>query len=81
MYGHEVLMSLQTRAKSFGTHFFPFHVSNIRLWRMTVYSMEKRGKHCQAISFMSDIDGVNFPVTIANYVPPFGCHLNSIGVV
>jgi hypothetical protein len=24
MYGHEVLMSLQTRAKLFGTHFFPF---------------------------------------------------------
>jgi hypothetical protein len=81
MYGHEVLMSLQTRAKLFGTHFFPFHVSDIRLWRMTVYSMEKRRQHCQATSFMSDLDDVNFPVTIANCVSPFGSHLNSIGVI
>jgi hypothetical protein len=44
MYGHEVLMSLQTRTKLFGTHFFSFHVSDIEVWRMTVNSMEKR-KH------------------------------------
>jgi hypothetical protein len=81
MCGHEVLMSLQTRAKLFGTHFFYFHVSDIRLWRMTVYCMEKRMQHCQATSFMSDLDDINFPVTIANCVSPFGCHLNSIGVI
>jgi hypothetical protein len=33
-----------------------------------------------ATSFMSDLDDVNFPVTVANCVSPFGCHLNSIGV-
>jgi hypothetical protein len=81
MYGHEVLMSLQTRAKLFGTHFFPFHVSDIRMWRMTVYSMEKCKHYCQAISFLSDLIDVSFPVTIANCVSPFGSHLNSIGVI
>jgi hypothetical protein len=81
MYGHEVLMSLQTRAKLFGTHFFHFHVSDITLWRMTVNSMEKRRQHCQATSFMSDLDDVNFPVTVATRVSLFGCHLKSIGVI
>jgi hypothetical protein len=81
MYGHEVLMSLQTRAKFFGTHFLHCYVSDIRLWRMTVYSMEKRWQHCQATSFMSDFDDVNFPVTVANCISPFGSHLNSIGVI
>jgi hypothetical protein len=47
---------------------------------MTVYSMEKRRQHCQATRFMSDLDDVNFPVTIANCVSPSGSHLNSIGV-
>jgi hypothetical protein len=81
MYGHEVLMYLQTRAKLFGTHLFLFHVSDIRLYRMTVYSMEKCKHHCQATSFMSDLDDVNFPLTIANCFSPFGSHLNSIGVI
>jgi hypothetical protein len=80
MYGHEVLMPLQMRANLFGTHFFHFHVSDIRLWRMTVYSVEKRRHHCQAVSFMSDFDDINFPVTTANYISPFGSHLNNIGV-
>jgi hypothetical protein len=43
MYGHEVLMSLQTRAKFFGTHFLHSFVSDVRLWRMTDYSMENAG--------------------------------------
>jgi hypothetical protein len=81
MYGHEVLMSLQTRSKLFGTHFVHFHVSDIRLWRMTVYSKEKRMQHCQATSFMSDLDDVNFPVTVVNCSSPFWCHLNSIEVI
>jgi hypothetical protein len=81
MYGHEVLMSLQTRAMLFGAPFFRFHITDIRLWRMTVYSMEKHRQHCQATSFESDLDDVNFPVTVANCVSPFGCHLNSIGVI
>jgi hypothetical protein len=37
---HNEIVS-QTRAKLFGTHFFHFLVSDIRLWRMTVCSMEK----------------------------------------
>jgi hypothetical protein len=78
MYGHAVLTSLQTQEKLFGTHFFHFHVSDIRLWRMTVYSMEERRQRCQATSFMSDLDDVNFPVTVANCVSPFGSYLNSI---
>jgi hypothetical protein len=81
MYGHEVLMSLQTRAKLFGTHFIHFHVSDIRLWRITVYFTGKRWQHCQATSFMSDFDDFNFQVTVANCVSPFGCHLNSIRVI
>jgi hypothetical protein len=36
---------------------------------MTVYFMEKRRHHCQATSFMSDLDDVNFPVIIANFFP------------
>jgi hypothetical protein len=51
MYRHEVLMSLQTRSKLFGTRLSQCHVSDIRLWRMTVYSMEKRWQHCVAITF------------------------------
>jgi hypothetical protein len=43
--------------------------------------MEKRRHHCQATSFLSDLDDVNFPVTVANCVSPFGSHLNSIGVI
>jgi hypothetical protein len=81
MYGQEVLMSLQKRAKLLGTHFFPFHGSDIRLNQMTVYSMEKRSHHSQATSLMSDLDDVNFPVTIANCVSPFGSRLNSIRVI
>jgi hypothetical protein len=81
MYGHEVLMSLQTRAELFGTHLLHSHVSDVRLWRMTVYSVEKRRQHFQATSFMSDFDDVNFPVTVANCISPFGSYLNSIGVI
>jgi hypothetical protein len=46
MYGHEVLMSLRTRAKFFGTHFSHSHVSDISLWQMKVYSMKERRQHC-----------------------------------
>jgi hypothetical protein len=81
MYGHEVLMSLQMQAKLFGTHFLHSYVSDIRLWRMTVDSMEKRRQHCQATSFMSDLDDVEIPVTVANCIFPFGSHLNSIGLI
>jgi hypothetical protein len=62
-----------------GTHFFHFRVSDIRLWRMTVYSMEKHRQHCQATSFMSDLHDVNFTVTVASCF--FGSHLNSMGVI
>jgi hypothetical protein len=81
MYGNEVLMSLQTRANFFGTHFLHCFVSDIRLWQMTVYSMEKRWQRYQATSLMSDFDDVNFPVTVANCISPFESHLNSIGVI
>jgi hypothetical protein len=81
MFGHEVLKSLQTRAKLLGTHFSHCFVSDFRLWRMTVYSIEKRKQHHQATSFMPDLDVVNFPVTVAIGVSPFGSHLNSIGVI
>jgi hypothetical protein len=81
MYGHQLLMSLLMQAKLFGTHFFPFHASDIRLWQMTLYSTEKRWQHSQAASFMSDLDDVHFPVTIVNCVSPFGSCLNSIGVI
>jgi hypothetical protein len=81
MYGHEVLMSLQTPTKLFGTHFFHLLVSDIWLWRMLVHLMETRWQHCLATSFMSHMDGVNFPVTVANCVSPFGYHLDSIGVI
>jgi hypothetical protein len=79
MYSHEVLMSLQTGAKFCGTHFLHCFVSDIRLWRITVYAMGKRLQHCQATSFMSDLDDVHFSLTVANCVSAFGCHLNSIG--
>jgi hypothetical protein len=75
MYGHEVLMSLQMRANEvFWDTLFHFKVSDcdIKLWRMTVYSMEKCRQHCQATSLMSDLDDVNFPVIVANCVSPFG---------
>jgi hypothetical protein len=81
MYGHEVLISLQTRAKLFVTQFLHSHVSDIRLWRLTVYFIEKRWQHCQATSFMSDLDDVNFPVTVAKCISPFGSHLDIIGMI
>jgi hypothetical protein len=71
MYGHEVLMSLQMRAKFFGTHFLHCYVFDIRLWRITVYCMEKCWQHCQVTSFTSDLDS---SVTAANCISPFGCH-------
>jgi hypothetical protein len=45
--------------------------------------MENRRHHCQASSFLSDLDDVNFAVTIANCVSPFRSHLaeQSIGVI
>jgi hypothetical protein len=70
MYGHEVLMSLETREKLFGTHFCHFHVNDIRLRWLTVYSIEKRRQHSHATSFTSDLDDVNFPITVANCVSP-----------
>jgi hypothetical protein len=78
---HKVLMSLQSRAKFFGTHFLDCFVSDVRLWRMTVCSMEKRRQYCQATSLMSDLGDVNFLVTVANCISLFGCHPNSIGVI
>jgi hypothetical protein len=81
MYGHEVLMSLQTRAKLFGTHFLHCFVNDIRLWRITVYSTRKRWQHSEATSFMSDFDDVNSPVTVANCIFLFGSQLNCIGLI
>jgi hypothetical protein len=66
MYSHEVLMSLQTRTKFFGTYSLRCQESDIDQWRKTVYSMGKRWQHCHATSLMSDLDEVNFPVTVAN---------------
>jgi hypothetical protein len=66
---------------SYSGDFFPFHLSDVRLWRMTVKSMRKRRQHCQDISFMSDLNDVNFPVTIASCVSLLGSHLNSIGMM
>jgi hypothetical protein len=60
MYGHEVLMSLQMRAKFFGTHFLHCYVKDIGLWRMTIYSTDNPWQHLQVTSFMSDFDDINF---------------------
>jgi hypothetical protein len=43
--------------------------------------IEKRRQHCQATSFMSHFHDVNFPVTVANCVSPFGSYLNSIEAI
>jgi hypothetical protein len=48
---------------------------------MTVYSMEKRRQHCKATNFLSDLDDVNFSLTVAKGISPFGSHLNSIGMI
>jgi hypothetical protein len=72
---------LQSKYELFGTLFFHFHVNDIRLWRITVYSLEKRRQHFQATSFMPDFDDVNFPITVANCVSPCESYLNGIGVV
>jgi hypothetical protein len=81
MYGHEVFDVLKKASKVIRDTLFPFHVSDNRLYRMTVCFMEKRRHHCQATSFLSDLDDVNSAVTVANCVSPFGSHLNSIGVI
>jgi hypothetical protein len=47
MYGHEVLICVQTQAKLIGTQFLHSHVSDFRLWQMIVYSIDK---HCQNYS-------------------------------
>jgi hypothetical protein len=41
---------------------------------MTVYFMQKRRHHCQATSFLFDLDDVNFRVTVANCISRFGSH-------
>jgi hypothetical protein len=67
MYGSEVLMSVQMRAKFFATHFLHSKVSDIGLsyeWQFILW--KKRLLHLQATSQMSDFDDVNFPVTVAN---------------
>jgi hypothetical protein len=46
MYSHEVLMSLQTRAKLFGTHYLHGYVREIRLSQMTGYQFHVRCKQC-----------------------------------
>jgi hypothetical protein len=83
VYGHEVLMSLQMRAKFFGTHLLHCFVSDIglRTRRIAVYSLENNLQLCQAISFMSAFDYANFPVTVANCISSFESHLNSVGVI
>jgi hypothetical protein len=72
MYGHEVFDVLTKASIVIRDTLFPFHVSDNRLYRMTVYFMEKRRHRCQATSFSSYLDDVNFPVTVANCVSPFG---------
>jgi hypothetical protein len=71
MYGHEVFDVLTKASKVIRDTLFPSHVSDIGLYRMTVYFMQKRRHHYQATSFSSDLDDVNFPVTVANCVSPF----------
>jgi hypothetical protein len=78
MYGHEVLMSLQTRAKSFGTHFSLCYVKDIGLWRMTTFLWKNVGN---THSLMSDFDEVNFLLTVSKYISPPGSHLNSFEVI
>jgi hypothetical protein len=60
-----------------GHIFLHSYVSDIRLWRMTVYSLGNRWQHCQATSFMSGLDHVHFPVSVANCISPVGSNLNS----
>jgi hypothetical protein len=43
MFGHEMLISLQMRAKLFETHFLLCFLSDIRLRRMTFYSLKNVG--------------------------------------
>jgi hypothetical protein len=81
MYGHKVLMSSQTRETFSETHFSHCYVSDIRLWPLTVYSMEKNANTDRLPDFISDLDDVNFPVTVANGISPFGSHLDNIGVI
>jgi hypothetical protein len=38
---------------------------------MTVYSIEKHRQHCQATSFMSELDDVNFRVTVRSELYTF----------
>jgi hypothetical protein len=61
MYGHEVFDVLTKAGKVIRNTLFPFHVSDNRLYRMTVWLMEKRRHHGQASSFASDFDDVSFP--------------------
>jgi hypothetical protein len=48
---------------------------------MTAHTLEKRWQHLQATSLMLDFDKVNFPVTVAKCIYPFGSRLNSIWVI
>ena len=48
---------------------------------MTVKAMEKRLQHLRATALMRDFDDVNFPVTVAHCISPFGSHLNSIVMI
>jgi hypothetical protein len=41
----------------------------------------KRRQHLQATSLMSDLDEVNFPLTVSKYISPLRSHLNSIEVL
>jgi hypothetical protein len=61
MYGHEVFNVLTRASKLIQDTLLPFHVSDNRLYRMTVWFMEKRRNHCQASTFSSDFDNVSFP--------------------
>ena len=61
MYGHEVFDVLTKASKVIRDTLFPFHISDNRLYRMTVWFMEKRRHHCQTSSFSSDFDDVSFP--------------------
>jgi hypothetical protein len=81
MYGHEVLLCPYKREQSYSGHFSHCYVSDIGLWRLTVYYVEKRCQHGQATSLTSNFDDVNFPVTVANCISHFGSQLNSIRVI
>jgi hypothetical protein len=61
IYGHEVFDVLTKASKFIRDTLFPFHVSDNKLYRITVWVLERRRHYCQASSFSSDFDDVSFP--------------------